>query len=76
MKTLFTTLALALALSTQAEKIRIAAAANMRYAMEEIISSYQNLHPDQEIEVVYGSSGTILPKYNTERLLIFSFLRM
>lgn len=36
---------------------RIAAAADLRFAMDEIVEHYQRQHPDDEIEVIYGSSG-------------------
>lgn len=40
-----------------AEKITVAAAADLKFAMDEIVAQYQENHPDHEIEVVYGSSG-------------------
>lgn len=45
-----------------AEKITIAAAADLKYAMDDIVTSYTKRHPTQEIEVVYGSSG----KFHTQ----------
>ena len=37
--------------------VRIAAAADMRYALDEIIEHFGETHPDINIGVVYGSSG-------------------
>lgn len=39
------------------EPMRIAAAADLRYALDDIIAVYREQHPDADIEVVYGSSG-------------------
>lgn len=43
--------------STYAEKILIAAAADLKFAMDQIVNTYQTQHPTDSIEVVYGSSG-------------------
>ena len=40
-----------------AEDIRIAAAADLRFAMDEIIGLFKAKHPNDRIEVSYGSSG-------------------
>ncbi|EHQ52625.1 molybdenum ABC transporter, periplasmic molybdate-binding protein [Ectothiorhodospira sp. PHS-1] len=39
------------------EPTRIAAAADLRFAMDEILEAYREDHPDRPIEVIYGSSG-------------------
>ncbi|WP_346796158.1 molybdate ABC transporter substrate-binding protein [Halomonas sp. Bachu 37] len=39
------------------EPIRIAAASDLRYALDDIIENYHQAHPDADIEVIYGSSG-------------------
>lgn len=39
------------------EAIRIAAASDLRYALDEIIEVFGRAQPDTNIEVVYGSSG-------------------
>ena len=46
-----------LALSAHAEKITIAAAADLKFAMDEIVSTYKKSNSVDEIDVVYGSSG-------------------
>lgn len=40
-----------------AETIRIAAAADLRFAMDAIIGNFQLTHPQHEVEAIYGSSG-------------------
>lgn len=39
------------------EPIRIAAASDLRYALDDILALYRQSHPHENIEVVYGSSG-------------------
>lgn len=46
-----------LTLSAHAEKITIAAAADLKFAMDEIIGAYKKANSTDEIDVVYGSSG-------------------
>ena len=41
----------------RADEIRIAAAADLRFAMDEIINAFKSQHPNDRIEVSYGSSG-------------------
>lgn len=48
---------LTLATPLRAEEIRIAAAADLRFAMEEIIGQFRKSHPNDSIDVTYGSSG-------------------
>lgn len=48
--------------SAHAEKITIAAAADLKYAMDEIIAGFRKGQPAHEIDVVYGSSG----KFHTQ----------
>lgn len=42
-----------------AEKLTIAAAADLKFAMDEIVSQYKKTSPIDEIDVIYGSSGKI-----------------
>lgn len=51
-----------LVLPVQAEKITIAAAADLKFAMDEIVSAYKKSNAADDIEVIYGSSG----KFNTQ----------
>jgi molybdate transport system substrate-binding protein len=48
--------------SAYAEKITIAAAADLKFAMDEIITGFKKNQPGHEIDVVYGSSG----KFHTQ----------
>lgn len=48
--------------SARAEKITIAAAADLKFAMDGIVSAFKKTSPDEEIDVIYGSSG----KFHTQ----------
>ena len=50
-------LLLLIAMPLRADEIRIAAAADLRFAMDEVISTFKRQHPNSRIEVSYGSSG-------------------
>ncbi|MFC3114729.1 molybdate ABC transporter substrate-binding protein [Cellvibrio fontiphilus] len=41
----------------QAEKITIAAAADLKFAMDELVATFKQQHATDEVEVIYGSSG-------------------
>lgn len=43
--------------AAQAAKFTIAAASDLRYALEEVIGEYRKAHPGHQVEVIYGSSG-------------------
>lgn len=43
--------------SFAADKLTIAAAADLKFCMDEIISGYRSTHPNADIEAIYGSSG-------------------
>lgn len=45
-----------------AEKITIAAAADLKFAMDEIVAAFTTSHPADEVAVIYGSSG----KFHTQ----------
>jgi molybdate transport system substrate-binding protein len=45
------------AFSAQAQTVKVAAAADLRYAMDEIVKIYMKTNPGTTIEVVFGSSG-------------------
>jgi molybdate transport system substrate-binding protein len=53
---------LSMATSAQAEKITIAAAADLKFAMDEIVTTFEAAHPADQVDVVYGSSG----KFHTQ----------
>lgn len=56
---LFASLVLGLLLSpaAYAGQITIAAASDLKFAMDEIAASFRKAHPSDDVEVVYGSSG-------------------
>lgn len=56
------TLSLLLALPAQAERITVAAAADLKFALNEIVERFVEVHPADEVQVVYGSSG----KFSTQ----------
>lgn len=41
-----------------AQTLSITAAADLRYAMDEVVKAYKQIHPQTDIKVNYGSSGT------------------
>jgi molybdate transport system substrate-binding protein len=48
---------MAAAASAQAEKVTIAAAADLKFALDEVVMTFRKQHPADEVEVIYGSSG-------------------
>jgi len=40
-----------------AREVRVAAAADLKFALEEIVREFREVHPDIAVEVAYGSSG-------------------
>jgi molybdate transport system substrate-binding protein len=55
--TLLLACALVPPLAARAETITIAAASDLKFAMDEIARDFQRAHPQDKVEVVYGSSG-------------------
>lgn len=62
LKLFFLTCSLFIATTAHAEKITIAAAADLKFAMDEIVTGFKQSHPGNEVEVIYGSSG----KFHTQ----------
>lgn len=50
------------AATAHAEKITVAAAADLKFAMDEIVATFQQTHPADQVDVIYGSSG----KFHTQ----------
>ena len=50
---------LILALAGATRAITIAAAADLQYALNEVVSAYGKVHPNDSVSVVYGSSGKL-----------------
>lgn len=55
-------LSMAWLMPAQAEKVSIAAAADLKFAMDEVVSQFKQQHANSEIEITYGSSG----KFHTQ----------
>lgn len=53
---------MALTATAHAEKITVAAAADLKFAMDEIVSGFKKTSPSAEVDIIYGSSG----KFHTQ----------
>lgn len=53
---------LLLAGAASAGQLTVAAAADLKFALDEIVATYRKVHPQDRIQVVYGSSG----KFHTQ----------
>ena len=57
-KTAFITLAMtSISLSAQAQKMTIAAASDLKFALDEIHAEFKKSFPNDKVDVIYGSSG-------------------
>ena len=61
-RSLLAACALALSLSAQAGEIMVAAAADLKFAMDEIVAAFAKANPADRVRPVYGSSG----KFHTQ----------
>lgn len=57
MKRIIILIAFVVAMSAQAQTVKVAAAADMKFIMPEFIANYKVQHPKATVEVSYGSSG-------------------
>lgn len=62
LKCLLIVCALMITTTAHADKITIAAAADLKFAMDEIVTGFKQSHPGNDVEVIYGSSG----KFHTQ----------
>lgn len=62
MKTLLLACSLLLSGALQAGKLTVAAASDLRFAMDEIVTAFQQSSPGDTVDAVYGSSG----KFHTQ----------
>ena len=61
MRRLIISLAILLAtISLSAQKVNVAAAANLRYVMEEIKTAYMKQNPNAKVNLTFGASGTLV----------------
>lgn len=56
-KTILALSALLFTFSSHAEKLTVAAAADLKFAMDELVVTFRKSNPNDEVDVVYGSSG-------------------
>lgn len=52
----------AMTAGARAESITVAAAADLKFALEEVATAFRAAHPNDKVEVIYGSSG----KFHTQ----------
>ena len=57
MKQILTIIAFWIAMSAQAQTVKVAAAADLRYAMDEVVKEFKKTNSGANVEVIYGSSG-------------------
>lgn len=57
LKLLILVCAMLVAMPAHAEKITVAAAADLKFAMDEIVTAFKKNNPNEELDVIYGSSG-------------------
>ncbi|MFN8436536.1 MAG: molybdate ABC transporter substrate-binding protein [Cytophagales bacterium] len=62
MKKIYLTVSLFLFLVAFSQEIKVVAAADLRFAFEEIKTEYLKKHPNVSFEITYGSSGTAYQK--------------
>lgn len=48
------------------QNITIAAAADLRYVLDDIIQAYKGSHPDAKIDVIYSSSGNLFQQISNQ----------
>lgn len=46
------------------QQITIGAAADLRFALEDVVQEFHKLHPDVKVDVSYGSSGNLFTQIN------------
>ncbi len=59
-KTLLLAAMLLLPIGGHAEQIRVAAAADLKFALDEIAATFKQANPTDELDIIYGSSGKFL----------------
>ncbi len=60
MKLIVLALTVLVSMQVSAQKVRVAAAANLRYVVDDIAAAYAVKHPAVKIDVTLGASGTLL----------------
>lgn len=49
--------ALSLSFLARATEVQVAAAADLKFAMDEIVAAFRQVHPGDTVNIIYGSSG-------------------
>jgi molybdate transport system substrate-binding protein len=62
LRSLLLALSLFSAATAQADQITVAAAADLKFALNDIVARFERAHPGDDVQVVYGSSG----KFNAQ----------
>ncbi|MDP3431453.1 MAG: molybdate ABC transporter substrate-binding protein [Bacteroidota bacterium] len=57
MKKIIFSLLMSISIGLQAQTVKVAAAADLRYAMDEVVKEFRKTNSGANIEVIYGSSG-------------------
>jgi len=57
--------------SVKAQKVNVAAAANLRYVLEEIKTVYLKTHPKSTVNLTFGSSGTLVQQISNGAMFDF-----
>ena len=52
--------------SRPARGVRVAAAANLRFAFDEVVAGFRAKHPELEVRVTYGSSGNFVAQITNQ----------
>lgn len=52
--------------SASTHRVRVAAASDLRFALEEIVAKFHAIHPEVEIPVTYGSSGNFFSQLSNK----------
>jgi molybdate transport system substrate-binding protein len=65
-KKLFLLLLVAGLVKINAQSITIAAAADLRFALDNITKLYKDKHPDVKVDVIYGSSGNLFQQITNQ----------
>ena len=52
--------------ASAAHRVRVAAAADLKFALDELVAKYRASHPDVDIAVTYGSSGNFFSQLSNK----------
>src|SRR4051812_4236077 len=52
--------------ATPSREVRVAAAADLKFAFDEVAAAYRDLHPDVAVKATYGSSGNFFTQLSSD----------